>query len=138
MIEVYQIPPEQFDEYWPHIEGYMERAAKYTYGRYKVEDIRNTLNEGGCELWAALRPDRTVTGAVITAITVHPQMKTLTMVFCGGVDRDSWKEPMVSAMQKYARDNGCTKLEATARKGWFGVFKNDGYVERAVMFEMPV
>ena len=44
MIKVYQIPFEQFDQYWPHIEGYMERAAKYTYGKFKAEDIKELFS----------------------------------------------------------------------------------------------
>lgn len=138
MIEVYQIPRDQFDEYWPHIEGYMERAAKYTYGRFKVQDIRNMLNEDNYELWVALNHDKTVEGAVITTIYDYPQMNTLAMLFCAGINGHKWKDAMLVKLREYARLTNCSKLEATARKGWLGIFKDDGYKAQSVMFELPV
>jgi hypothetical protein len=138
MIKVYQIPYEQFEQYWPHIEGYMERAAKYTYGRYEAEDIRELLAENNCELWAALNPDHTVEGAAITTVKVYPRLNTLDILFCAGVNGHQWKKAILAELRKYAKLNKCSRLEATARFGWLGYLKNDGCVKRSVMFELPV
>ena len=39
MIEVSLVPTQFIDTCWAKIEPFMERAAKYTYGRYTSDDI---------------------------------------------------------------------------------------------------
>ena len=45
---------------------------------------------------------------------------------------------MLALLRRFAADVGCEANEATARKGWAKVFKDDGYQERWVTFELPL
>jgi hypothetical protein len=115
----------------------MERAAKYTYGRYTSDDIYDSVVEHNYQLWVAF--DETgIKGAVVTNIGIYPKRKLLTMAFCGGQDLKEWKDPMLSLLQRFAKDMGCDGIESTARAGWAKIFSNDGYKQHWVTFELPV
>jgi hypothetical protein len=137
MIEVSLVPTQFIDTCWAKIEPFMERAAKYTYGRYTSDDIYDSVVEHDYQLWVAF--DATgIKGAVVTNIVSYPKRKVLCMAFCGGHDLKKWKTPMLSLLQKFAKDMGCDGIEATARAGWAKIFSTDGYKQHWVTFELPV
>jgi len=137
MIEVSLVPTQFIDTCWAQIEPFMERAAKYTYGRYTSDDIYDSVVEHNYQLWVAF--DETgIKGAVVTNIGIYPKRKLLTMAFCGGQDLKEWKDPMLSLLQRFAKDMGCDGIESTARAGWAKIFSNDGYKQHWVTFELPV
>jgi hypothetical protein len=137
MIQVSMVPREFVDSCWEQIEPYMEKAAKYTYGRYTCDDIYDSIKEHDYQLWVAFK-DSKIKGAVVTNIGVYPKRKLLTMAFCGGVELKEWKDPMLKLLQKFAKDMGCDGIESTARLGWAKVFQNDGYKQHWVTFELPL
>lgn len=114
----------------------MEKAAEYTFGRYTAEDIKTSLTDYDHHLWVAF-DNSGIKGAVVTNFLTYPRMKVLSMTFCGGVELNKWKSPMLELLQRFARDTGCDKIEAVARKGWAKAFKDDGYKENWVTFELP-
>ena len=59
------------------------------------------------------------------------------MSFCGGVELDKWKAPMLKLLQQYAFDTKCDGVEATARLGWTKIFKDDGHKALWQTFELP-
>lgn len=130
--------PEDIDVIWKHIEEYMRGAAKYTNGRYTVEDIYNSITgERFQQLWVAFT-DEKIYGAVITEIMEYPQMKVLVMHFTGGIELPRWKDDMLKLLQLFARDNGCKVIESIGRAGWKKVFKEDGYKSNTMFYELPV
>ena len=54
MIKISLILPEYVDSVWGGIEGYMDKAAEYSYGRYKTEDIKAVILDGSRQLWQRL------------------------------------------------------------------------------------
>jgi hypothetical protein len=115
----------------------MEKAAAYTYGRFTVDDIYDSVTEHDYHLWVAFEEQK-ILGAVVTQFMVYPKRRTLSMTFCGGEQLVRWKDPMLALLQRFAADMNCDGIEATARKGWAKIFKTDGYKERWVTFELPV
>jgi hypothetical protein len=128
---------DQIENIWPLIEKYLDGAAKYTHGRFKVEDIRNRLYTAPQQLWIAYE-DLKVYGAVVTEITQYPQMTSLVMHFTGGEDLPKWKDDMLHLLQRFAKDQGCAVIESYGRPGWEKVFKNDGFKSRFMFYELPV
>ncbi len=137
MIEVSAVPTEYIDTCWSQVEGFLEGAAEYTHGRYRVDNIYDRIVEDGYQLWVAIEGE-TIIGAVVTSVTNYPQKKVLSMPYCGGVDLHKWKDPMLAILRRFAAQVGCEAIEATARKGWAKIFKDDGYQERWVTFELPL
>lgn len=137
MIQISLVPAEYVDTCWSKVEGFIDKAAKYTYGRYTASNIYDMVKEGDYQLWVAFEGD-VFKAAVVTNIMVYPQKKMLGMQFCGGEDINSWIKPMIALLKKFAKDVGCEGLESTARPGWAKIFKNDGYRANWVTFELPL
>ena len=137
MIEVSLVPTEYVDTCWGKVEGFIEKAAKYTYGRYTTGNIYDLVKEGDYQLWVAFDGE-TFKGAVVTNIITYPQRKLLGMQFCGGEELSTWKDPMLNLLKRFARDLGCEGIESTARPGWAKIFQNDGFAAHWVTFELPL
>ena len=137
MIEVSAVPIEYVPECWPKVEAFLEGAAEYTHGRFTASNIYDRIVEDGYVLWVAFEGD-VIIGAVVTNVLDYPQKKVLAMPYCGGVELVKWKDPMLALLRKFAAQVGCQAIEATARKGWAKVFKDDGYKEQWVTFELPL
>lgn len=136
-MEVSLVLKEHADLVWPAITGFLEGAAKYTYGRYDAQDIIEGYRNSDQQLWIAF-DDEGVHAFVITEIRVYPKLTALVMHFTGGRRRKEIKTPMIALIQRFARDQGCDVIESQGRKGWETVFKNDGFKARFVCYELPV
>jgi hypothetical protein len=132
------VPLEYIDAVWPQIETYLDGAARYTYGRFTVKDIKAGIETKPQQLWIAFEEDDTILGAVVTEILVYPQMKALVMHFTGGVELVKWKPDMLKVLQRFAKDNDCSVIESYGREGWGKVFQNDGFKSRFMFYELPV
>lgn len=136
-IVVSMVPPDHVATCWPQIASFMDKAAEYTFGRYTSDDIRNCLTDYDYQLWVAFN-DNGIKGAVVTNFMTYPRIKVLSMTFCGGVELAEWKSPMLSLLRRFAKDTGCDRIEAVARKGWAKAFEKDGYKANWVTFELPL
>jgi hypothetical protein len=136
MIRTSFVPKEHIDACWGQIEEYLKGAADYTHGRYEVNDIYWAIVDYDHHLWIAF-DDEQIKGAVVTNIVNYPRKRYLCMSFCGGVELEKWKDPMLKMLQHWAFDNHCDGIEATARPGWAKIFKDDGHVPLWRTFELP-
>ena len=136
MIQVSLVTPELLDSMWPLVEGHLAKSAVYTYGRYTVDDIKDTLTDYDHHLWIAFEGS-VVKGAVVTNVVTYPRKKCLGMIFCGGVDVDEWKNPMIAILQAWAFDQGCDSIECTGRPGWVKILKGNGHSAAWHTFEIP-
>jgi hypothetical protein len=136
-MEVSLVPTEYVDTCWNKVEGFIAKAAKYTYGRYTTGNIYDIVKEGDYQLWVAFDGE-TFKGAVVTNIMNYPQKKILCMQFCGGEELKLWKQPMLDLLKRFARDLGCEGIESTGRPGWAKIFENDGYKATWVTYELPI
>lgn len=137
MITVSMVPTEYIDTCWSKISAFLDKAAHYTYGRYTVDDIYDSITDYGYHLWVAYEGEE-FKGAVVTNFMTYPKRKVLCMSFCGGKDLVKWKNPMLEILQRFARETGCDGIEAAARPGWAKVFQADGYKTNWVTFELPL
>jgi hypothetical protein len=135
-MQVTLVPLEHVKDCWPLVEDYLRGAAEYTHGRYQVEDIFDAVVEYDHQLWVAFDEEK-IKGAVVTNFVHYPKKKYLCMSFCGGVELDKWKDPMLKILQQWATDNHCDGIEATARPGWTKIFKTDGHKALWHTFELP-
>lgn len=135
-MKVSLVPASLIDTCWDQVEGYLEKACKYTYGRYTPDDIKEMIEDDYFHLWIAY--DDKIYGVVVTQFMTYPRSKHLSMSFCGGVNFAKWHDPMIELLKKFARDMGCDGIEATGRVGWSKLLKKNGHKSRWVTFELPV
>jgi hypothetical protein len=136
-MKITAIYPEDYNSIWGDIKEYMEGAAKYTYGRYDVDDIKAELvKNSNQQLWIAF--DEKIYGAVVTEILQYPKKRTLIMHFTGGIELPKWKDEMLSVLRSFARDNKCDCIESLGRAGWKRVFKHDGISPKFMFYELDI
>lgn len=131
------VPPIRIMDAWLLAEPFMRRAAEFTHGRYAADDILDVVLNLNHHLWLVYSDDG-VKGALVTALKQYPQKKYLDLAFIGGDDGHSWKDQMLDIMRKWAYDNSCDGIEASARLGWQKIFKDDGYRPLWQTFELPM
>ena len=98
-IQVSMVPKQYVDTCWDKVEGYLEKAAYYTHGRYTVDDIRTSITDYDHDLWVAFDED-SIKAAVVTNIVVYPKRKLLCMSFCGGENMKEWLDPVLALLRK--------------------------------------
>jgi hypothetical protein len=137
MMEVSLVPPQLIDGLWPRIFPHLSKASEYTFGRYEPEDILDVVAGGEAHLWVVFDGEDIV-GITITRFWQYPRKRCLDMLFIGGDDGFSWKDPMLETLQRWARDNGCDVIESSGRPGFARAFKDDGYKMLWQVYELPV
>lgn len=137
MMQVSYVPLEYVDTYWHAVAPHLEKSVKYTYGRYTLNAIYDSIVKYNNHLWAAYE-DNLVYGAVVTEVVDYPLKRVLMMHFTGGVDLPKWKDPMLSLLRSWAKENECDCIESTGRPGWAKVFKNNGYKAICTTYELPL
>jgi len=132
------VPFDHVPEVWPQIEGYMARAAEYTYGRFDAEDIKNAVMQYDHDLWVSFNENKEIKGVVITTFKHYPKKKCLDLVFTSGDDLEQWKDGMLRVLQHWAFDNHCDGIESSGRLGWSKIFQKDGYKPLWQTYELPI
>lgn len=138
MIQASIVPKEHVDAVWKDVEGYLKGAADYTYGRFDVDDIYDSIVQYDSDLWIAFEVDGDILGAVVTRFVDYPRKRFLSMDFTGGVQLKKWKQEMLELLQKWAYDNYCEGIESAGRPGWGRIFSKDGYKLVFHTYELPV
>jgi hypothetical protein len=136
-MEVSLVPPQLIDGLWPRIFPHLSKASDYTFGRYEPEDILEFVVSGDAHLWVVFDGEDII-GITVTRFWEYPRKKCLDMVFIGGDEGFSWKDPMLEILQRWARDNGCDAIESSGRVGFARAFRDDGYKMLWQVYELPV
>ena len=133
------VPKEHIADVWEDIEEYVKNCAKYTYGRFTEQDILRDVLLKDQQLWISFDIEtKVIVGFLITEVIEYPQTKMLMLHFTGGKDFKSWVPDGLPKIQKFARDNGCIRIESRGRSGWGKLWKGHGYTKRFVHYELPV
>ncbi len=102
---------------------YIAAALEYDGGGHEIEDVLLKIAEGKCQFWPGEN------SAVVTEI-VHLPKKTECHYWLAGGDMDELKA-MRPAIEKWAREQGCTRITLVGRQGWARSFlKGEGYDAR--------
>ena len=131
------IKKEDYLKVFNRIEVFLEKAAKYTHGRFSANNIKDDLLLKDQQLWIAF--DGTdVYGFVVTEVIQYPKVKAFVMHFTAGKELFKWKDLMLTDIKSFAKFKECKIIESYGRPGWAKVFKNDGYKQQFIFYELPV
>jgi len=89
------------------------------------------------ELWT-IRDGEKLVLAFVTAIQRFPKCSVLTIPVVGGSAMTKWLRPGLEAMEAYARETGCTRLEGGGRRGWERALAGSGWVVTRITIEKEI
>jgi hypothetical protein len=93
-----------------HMIARLEQALEHGGGTYALHDIVEGLGEGRFQLFWNEE------GMAVTEIIQAPQKRYLNIFLAAGEMKAVLK--LHRKIEKFARENGCDFMQATARKGW--------------------
>lgn len=110
-----QIPALAVIHEWPRVAPLVRQALDRGEGSYAEADVALYCISGASQLWL-VENDSEVTAICITQIANLPRKRKCFLRYLAG-SMEAIK-PHISAIEDYARREGCKTLECYARKGW--------------------
>lgn len=97
----------------------LKRAVDRGQHDYNLEDILNLLLNRDMQLWVWVKEQKII-ACCVTMVVVYPQRKVCQLPYIAGAGLRQWLE-CEETIIKWAKANGCTKLEGFDRGGWLRV-----------------
>lgn len=118
-VDLMCVDPKDAHKVWPLVENMISAAVNHC-GSWSIGQIRGDVLNGDQLLWI------TWDGSSIKAVATTKLLKEIDglvclAVACGG-EEENWPERF-SAIEEYARDEGCRLTRIQGRPGWGRVFK---------------
>lgn len=110
------VDPKDVSKIWPQVRGLIRAAIERT-DLNAFADVEADVLAGRQLLWLA------ISDHIEAAATTHLSRGVCTLVACAGHQRGRWL-PLLSRIEKYAKDEGCKCIRIYGRKGWERVLKN--------------
>lgn len=117
------------DQWIPLIEWHLAQFCAD--GGWHPNDLVDQIRDRTRQLWVA--SDGTVKAALLTQIA-DDKLATCRITHLVGVDRDSWLH-LFGAIEGWARELGCQRIEAIARPGWERAAKPLGMTKTHIVLE---
>ena len=115
-ISVTKVERQEIVAVWPVALPYLEPAIERTSGRLDEATVFKGLVTGELVLWLIVRNG--LLGALVTQIFTWPSgLRVARCLLAGGKDHTDWLDHF-HLIEAWARENGCTILEAWGRPGW--------------------
>lgn len=134
MLDIRRIGVEGISQIWDDVRPLLKKATDLSGGRYDVDDLLDPLNAGMTELWTVADDDELL-AAFITVIQRFPRKSVLSLPIIGGCDMEKWLVPGLTAMEAYAKENGCSILEGGGRRAWAKVLAEAGWKTDRIVIE---
>jgi len=131
------VPKKFLDAVWPDIVRVLEKSVATSSGKYGMADIYDGILKDDYVLWVVLDQDEVV-AALTTRILGYPGKRGMAMDWLGGSRMSEWLPSVQRVMNSYARDNGCTHLEAYGRKAWGRWLAKYGWEPEYIAYRMEL
>lgn len=118
MTEVYKIPKENIDQYWPVMRPYLDSALN-KYGvneRFPLDHVLLDLCFGRSQGWIVVH-DGVPVSAVVTEVEQYPLGSVMIIFLMGGESMDDWGDVLHQAMVAYAKEVGARWIDTGSRRG---------------------
>lgn len=129
-VDLICIDPKEAHKFWPHVKELLHKAIRRTNLNH-FQDIEFDILCGDGLLWIVWN-GKAIECAATTSLVETEAGKACVLTACGGEDMKRWL-PLMSKIETYAKDEGCTCVRIYGRKGWQRVL--DGYEMKHVILE---
>jgi hypothetical protein len=115
---------ECWDEVWPLIQPAVALGGLHT-----EASVLGCLIDSEMQLWVA-EVDGAPAMALVTEVAGYPARSICVLLFAGGTRLDQCK-PLLTAVEQWAREQGCDRMVVSGRRGWVRTLP--GYQEAETM-----
>lgn len=126
--------PELCRQVFPFVKPMLE-AAYHECDEDLPDDLVDALESGQFQLWCVVEGANMPLAAVLTRLIPARSGLSMRLVACGGDRLFVWRH-LWHHLEKYARDEGCVKIVAEARRGWARVLT--GFEEKRAVIEKRI
>jgi len=103
---------------WIRLVPYITEALRWCNGELSESSIKALIAAEKMQVWIALSGEGAeLLGVIISEITEYPCLRTLRIVLLQGTAFRDWSGHARVALESYAREHQCERLEASGRKG---------------------
>ena len=113
------VNPKNIPYIWPEVKPLIDKALVHSIGEMISEDVLYLLLEGTEHLCIGVDEDKNILSALVGEIIQYPRKKVLRIITWStksGYDYDPWMV-LFDTIEDFAKQNGCSGIEAWARKG---------------------
>lgn len=136
MTELIGIPANMLADSWPEVAPFVEALSANGSGRFKATDYVRAIAERDMQLWAARNHEK-ILAVMLTEMRTYPQYNVARLIGINGGDMREWVGHMPQ-VERWAKIQGASVLEATAPAGWERVLKPYGFKKTHVVLEKPL
>lgn len=144
-MELLQVPPDKLHALWHLLAPLVKYGVEREGGRHTVPGIYNMIKTGEWVAFMIYADEDEADGAphgvdrVRAVLTVQifeelNEERICASRFLAGKNRTSWSW-LVEALELFAVNNGCDRMEFLARKGWQKELRDYGYKASHILLE---
>lgn len=116
--EVVRLPTERIEKIKPALEGMIKPALEYAHGELNFEDLMTMVKLDKVQIWAVFdRASMELRAIATTQVVKYPQFKALRVITLGGANMAIWARALDNMLTKFAKAQGCKRMEAFGRRG---------------------
>jgi hypothetical protein len=129
------VPRDRAADFWPHVEKLIDKAYKFA-DEPMPTDLVDQLSRGERQLWIAW-DGRRVIAAALTRIVQLRSCRACHLSSLGGIEgeRGRWVH-LISLIESFAEQEGCTRVLIEGRKGWKRILKRYRHVRTVLELEL--
>jgi hypothetical protein len=115
---VVRLPPlDEIARRWRPAELLIAKATRRT-GCYEPIDILAGAIAGRFGIWFCEGSPSRLDAVLVTEVVTYPRRRVLEVLFGGGSNMRAWIGPAVAAIDRHARELGCSHVACCGRAGW--------------------
>jgi hypothetical protein len=115
---VVRLPPiEEIALRWREAEPLIAKATRRT-GCYEPIDLLALAIAGKFGIWFCEAEPGRLDAVIVTEVATYPRRRVLEVLFAGGGNMRAWIGPAVAAIDRHARELGCSHVAGMGRAGW--------------------
>ena len=133
------VPQEQVPMVWDKASKLLQKATDTTGPRFGVFDIFDGLLGNKLALWLVFEEgEKDPIAAFTTRIIQYNGCKSLAIDWVGGGKMRHWLPESMNILKRFAKDNGCSRLEGYGRRAWGRVLARDGWEPEYTAYKLEL
>lgn len=132
-----QVPRVALASVWRHAAPLLMKAKHTANGIMDEEDLFNEIEARRMVLWVIFKGEDII-AAFTTRISQFPKIRVMHIDWVGGSKMREWIDLAMGEIRKHAKEEGCSRLEATGRGAWLRWVDPRGWSAMHITYGMEV